>query len=216
MKIIYIVLLVVVSYLCGGVPYAYYVVKWRHDGADIRDHGSGNVGATNVYRCFGWTSAILSALGDIFKGTIPVLGAIWLSSFLGIEGHWRDAFMILIGLVAVLGHCYSWRLKGKGGKGIATSAGALLAITPWLIVAMIAIFVATVRRWDYVSLGSLVVAFCYPVSVAIFYWNKPVLVGLSFVLAILVFWRHRENISRLKQGTERKFSASRNKEERHA
>lgn len=178
------------GYLLGGIPFAYLVVKWA-TGKDIRDYGSRNVGATNVYRNFGWKLALVAAVGDIAKGALAVLIVTMLPMA-------NDFLLVTAAVAVVLGHSYSPYLSGSGGKGIATSAGALLILTPkWLLLLLVIFAAVILLSRGLVSLGSITVAFLYPFGVYLWYPERPVLLVFSVALAGLVLFRHKSNMGRL-------------------
>ncbi|MFH1067607.1 MAG: glycerol-3-phosphate 1-O-acyltransferase PlsY [bacterium] len=194
---------IAVGFLCGSVPFGYLV--GRMNGVDVRKIGSGNVGATNVFRALGkkWGSAVL--ILDVLKGFLPVQGAI-----MNLRGQSSaDAFIVLVGVAAVLGHSFTPFLKFKGGKGVATSAGALLAIMPAAlgVTAMMWGLVWLVSR--YVSLASIVAALVFPVLAFFFYRDQTWFVVAAFVMCVLVIVRHWSNIQRLWNGTEQKWGKRR-------
>ena len=167
-------------------------------GVNIRETGSGNIGATNVYRTMGRKVGILTLVGDCLKGLIPVLVAKWL----GLSDLWVAA----IGLAAFLGHVYTIFLCFKGGKGVATALGVFLGTSPLSVLVGLAIFALVLYRWRYVSLASITAAALIPAAV----WltgDPHETVLMSLAIAAVVIFRHRENISRLAAGTESTFKA---------
>jgi acyl phosphate:glycerol-3-phosphate acyltransferase len=190
------ILLLICAYLLGSVPTGLLLA--RAFGVNIREAGSGNIGATNVYRTMGRKIGILTLVGDCLKGLIPVLAAKWLGL--------PDAWIAGIGLAAFLGHVYTIFLGFKGGKGVATALGVFLGTSPLSVLFGLAIFALVLYRWRYVSLASIAAAAVIPVLV----WltgGKPELVFMSLAIAGVVIFRHRENISRLRARTENKFKA---------
>ncbi len=186
------VLLVVGCYLIGSIPFS-YIISQQLGSTDIRLRGSGNVGATNVLRTIGPGYAVLSALGDVMKGII----AAWLATLMG-----GGILLFLCPLVAVVGHCYPIYLKFKGGKGVATSAGALVFLTPYIILWLFLIFVSVLVIFRIVSLSSLTVALLLPIFTIFLYPQEPYVISLTILLAALVIYRHKENITRISNGTE--------------
>ena len=189
-------LLLICAYLLGSVPTGLLLA--RALGVNIRETGSGNIGATNVYRTMGRKVGILTLVGDCLKGLIPVLVAKWL----GLSDLWVAA----IGLAAFLGHVYTIFLCFKGGKGVATALGVFLGTSPLSVLVGLAIFALVLYRWRYVSLASITAAALIPAAV----WltgapHETVLMSLA--IAAVVIFRHRENISRLAAGTESTFKA---------
>lgn len=189
-------LLLVCAYLLGSVPTGLLLA--RALGVNIRETGSGNIGATNVYRTVGRKIGILTLLGDCLKGVIPVLVAKWL----GLPDIWIAG----IGLAAFLGHVYTIFLGFKGGKGVATALGVFLATSPLSVLIALVLFSAVLYRSRFVSLASLTAAAFIPVIVWLLE-GKPDLTLMSLVIAGIVIYRHRENISRLRAGTELRFKA---------
>jgi acyl phosphate:glycerol-3-phosphate acyltransferase len=191
---------VIISYLAGSIPSAYIAGKTR--GVDLRKHGSGNLGATNVVRVLGAKTGAIVFIADFLKGFLPVF---FLPAYT--ETLQPELWALVYGAAAILGHVKPIFLLGKGGgKGVATASGVFtaLAVVPMLIaqVAWILVFYFT----RYVSLASLVSAAILPV--AILSWNRdprsPVFIA-SVVIVIFVFWTHRTNIGRLRRGEEHRF-----------
>jgi glycerol-3-phosphate acyltransferase PlsY len=187
-------ILIALAYLCGSVPVGFLLASLT--GVDIRRRGSGNIGATNVARVVGWREGVLTLLGDVLKGFLPVL----LSLYFGFD-PWA---IFWIGLASFLGHLYPVFLKFKGGKGVATALGILLAVAPAAAVILASVFALVATTSRAVSLASLIAAVLAPL-VLWFLWYPLPFVGLSFVLALLIVVRHRENIQRLLAGVEPKF-----------
>lgn len=190
------ILLILAAYLLGSIPTGLLLAKAA--GVDIRSSGSGNIGATNVYRTLGRTVGILTLVGDCLKGVIPVMAA----AYMGMSDTWLAA----VGLAAFLGHIYTVFLGFKGGKGVATALGVFLAVSPAAVGSVLVIFVAAVWKWRYISLGSIAAAVAMPGMVAVFDSRPPVVI-MTVIISLLVVWKHRENIKRLKAGTESKFKA---------
>jgi len=190
------ILLIITAYLLGSIPTGLLLAKAA--GVDIRSSGSGNIGATNVYRTLGRSVGILTLVGDCLKGLIPVVAA----SYLGMSDIWVAA----VGLAAFLGHVFTVFLGFKGGKGVATALGVFLAVSPPAVGSALLIFVAVVWKWRYISLASITAAVAMPGMVAVFD-SRPAMVIMTVIVALLVVWKHRENIKRLREGTETKFKA---------
>ena len=182
------------SYLLGSVPTGYLLA--RSKGIDIRDVGSGNIGATNVARALGKKAAIATFIGDAVKGMIPVFIAGWLG--LGI----KEAS--ILGLLAFLGHCFSVFLKFRGGKGVATGFGACLALAPVPALIVIAIWGSIFLSTRLSSLAALVAALVLPWLV-LFISEPPVLFYFTLPVIVILIFNHRENIRRLRKGKESKF-----------
>lgn len=190
------ILLLIGAYLLGSVPTGLLLAKAF--GIDIREAGSGNIGATNVYRTVGRKLGIITLICDCLKGLIPVLIARWLDL--------PDIWVAAIGLAALLGHVYTVWLKFKGGKGVATALGVFLGTSPLSVLVALFVFIAVIYIWRYVSLASITAAAVLPVLVW-FFSGKQELVAMSVIIAAVVIYRHHENIARLRAGTESKFKA---------
>ena len=188
--------LVIASYLLGSVPTGLLLGKAL--GVDIRDAGSGNIGATNVYRTLGRKVGIATLLCDCLKGLIPVLAARWM----GLPDIWVAA----VGFAAFFGHVYTIFLRFKGGKGVATALGVFLGASPLAVLAAIGVFALVIWKWRYVSLASITAAAAMPLFVAIID-GRPLITAMTLLIAAIVIWKHHENIIRLKSGTENKFKA---------
>ena len=190
------ILLLIGAYLLGSVPTGLLLA--RSMGVNIRETGSGNIGATNVYRTIGRKLGILTLVGDCLKGLIPVLIAKWL----GLPEIWIAA----VGAAAFLGHVYTVFLGFKGGKGVATALGVFLGTSPLSVLFGVIVFALVLYRWRYVSLASITAAAVIPVPVWIV-GASPELTAMALVIAAIVILKHHENISRLRAGTESKFKA---------
>jgi acyl phosphate:glycerol-3-phosphate acyltransferase len=196
-----------VAYLCGSIPTSVWWGKAFYD-VDIREHGSHNAGATNTFRVLGPRAGIPVLLIDIAKGFLPVR---LLPNFSGLEANSDDWMWLRVGLVlaAVIGHLYPVFAKFKGGKGVATSLGGVLAVHPGAAAICIGVF-ALVFAWrKYVSLASLAAALAFPTFMLVF-WHETngVKIGFSIVLCLIVFWTHRTNIGRLMRGEENRMKLS--------
>jgi glycerol-3-phosphate acyltransferase PlsY len=186
---------VLFGYLLGSVPTGHLLAKLA--GVDIRSVGSGNVGATNVARSVGKWQGALTLIADAAKGALPPAAA----NYWGVD----SLGTALAALAAFLGHLYPVFLKFRGGKGVATGVGSLLAIAPPATAVMIAVFALVAFSSRLVSLASMVAAAAAPFILWLFDAPWPFIV-LGCILAVLVLWRHRANIARLKAGTEPRFS----------
>ena len=189
------VLTILGSYLLGATPTSFIAGKLGR-GIDLRQHGSKNLGATNVYRTLGWKYAIPVALIDIAKGAIPVLLAPtarypWLP--------------LAAGGAAVLGHMFSPYVRFKGGKGVATAAGMFLALAPLAVLIAIAVWGVCLWLTGYVSLSSIVGVLTVPLTVALLQPGESYVFWASVVLVLLIIFAHRRNIARLIAGTENRF-----------
>jgi glycerol-3-phosphate acyltransferase PlsY len=191
---------VALSYLSGSIPFAAIAGKLR--GVDLRKHGSGNLGATNVFRVLGWKIGVLVFLADAAKGGLPV-------HFLPpriVSGHDPIIWAIACGIAAIAGHVRPIFLKlHRGGKGVATAAGVFFALAPMPMAVTFAIFVVVVFATGYVSLGSMLSAIVLPAILFGTLGPSSPLFVVSVVIALFVFWTHRSNIGRLRRGEEHRF-----------
>lgn len=188
------------SYLLGAVPTSYLVSRIFAK-IDLRHHGSGNLGATNLYRVLGWKYAVPVALFDIAKGVIPVL-------LFAPRASSSPHFALACGAAAIAGHVFSVFVGFKGGKGVATAAGVMLGLTPLALGIAAVVWAALVRVTGYVSLGSIVAAAVLPV--AVYFLEGPVepaVLWITIAIAAGVILLHRRNIERLLKGTESRFGS---------
>jgi glycerol-3-phosphate acyltransferase PlsY len=184
------------GYLLGSVPTGLLLAK-LFSKVDPRKSGSKNIGATNIFRTAGKTLGILTLIGDMLKGAIPVWIAIqWGESYLWIA---------ISGLSPFLGHVFPIFLGFKGGKGVATALGIYLVISPISVMIEFLIFAGIVWRWRFISLGSIICATTIPILIAFFRSDSQAYFILSVIMAALILYRHQSNISRLLQGTENKW-----------
>ena len=224
-------LIPIAAFLAGSVPFGLLIAKTK--GINIREHGSGNIGATNVLRIVGKPYGILCLLLDFLKGFLPTLLAVNLflisgkeiqlslsalepfaTSFPKVDAWHAQSLIILTGLFAILGHNYSPWVGFKGGKGIATSGGVLVAIMPMGVVVILIIWLILFYTTRYVSVASIGAAAAVPFTaiygsyrhgyIANGTWNKPLFI-FSILIAVLAIWKHRSNIKDLIDGTEHKF-----------
>jgi acyl phosphate:glycerol-3-phosphate acyltransferase len=184
------------AYLIGSIPTGLLLGKAY--GIDVRKEGSGNIGATNLYRTVGRKVGIITLIGDCLKGLLPVV-IVKVSSLPPELAAW-------VGLAAFCGHVYSVFLRFKGGKGVATALGVFLALAPLAVAVAIALFAVCMVLWRYVSLGSITAAAAMPLAVY-FLGGSRTVTAVTLVIAAIVIFRHHENISRLVAGTESKFKA---------
>jgi glycerol-3-phosphate acyltransferase PlsY len=198
--------LIIGSYLLGSIPTG-VVLAALLGKQDIRTAGSGNIGATNATRLLGKKFGACTFLGDMLKGFVPVLAAEILVAGTGDDRVYVTA--AACGLAAFLGHLYPIYLRFKGGKGVATACGVMLALEPIIIPVLLIIFASVVAVSRLVSLGSLASAFVLPLlllAVNSLLWPVPLeVMALGFLMAVFVFLKHRENIGRLLQGTENRI-----------
>lgn len=188
------ILFAIIAYLLGSIPSALVVGKIGYN-IDIRQHGSGNLGATNTFRVLGMKAGIIVTLSDILKGTAATLLPLLADA---------DVYRLIIGLFAVLGHTYPIFARFKGGKAVATSAGIILGINPLLFAIMIATFLITLYISKYVSLSSMITGIITIIVSSLF---KDIgLIIVTSILTIFVFYRHKANIKRIKDKTEPKIT----------
>lgn len=189
-------LLVLFSYLLGSIPTGYILGSLA--GVDVRQAGSGNVGATNVARVVGKRHGIFTLVADVAKGLVPVIVAL----SLGLTA----LATVAVGIAAFLGHLYPVFLQFRGGKGVATALGVFLGLAPWATLILIVIFIALLLTTRIVSLSSMLTAGFAPVVFWLFF-HSPIVTGMSVFIAAMIVLRHRGNIQRLRSGTEPKLGA---------
>lgn len=188
-------LIVLGAYLIGSIPFGYLLARfWK--GIDIRQHGSGNIGATNVWRTLGKGPGLVVLLLDLIKGATAVLLAKQLEN--------TDVATLAAALAVMSGHSWPVWLGFKGGKIIASGAGAILAIAPMPLLLAFIVFVLVVAIFRYVSLGSIIAAISLPIWMALLHYNQTMII-FSILVAAFAVWRHSANIKRLIQGTETKI-----------
>ncbi|MCX7988853.1 MAG: glycerol-3-phosphate 1-O-acyltransferase PlsY [Thermodesulfovibrio sp.] len=190
-------LLCIFAFLIGSIPWGYIIGKTK--GIDLRKEGSGNIGATNVLRIIGKKEALITLLLDISKGILPVL-VIKL-----IPLYANNLFLVgLVGTCAILGHCFSPFMKFRGGKGVATTIGVLLAYAPLAGLISILIWIITFKFSKISSLGALISFAILPISVYILNYSDEVLF-FAFLFTVIIYIRHIPNIKRILKGTESKI-----------
>lgn len=217
------VIVVLLSYIVGSIPTSVMLSKWRH-GFDIRSKGSGNAGGTNVFRVLGWKSGMFVIIVDALKGVIAttVVARLFWDPTLPFYNHTPfDDFTIIqmiCGGAAVIGHVWTMFAGFKGGKGIATGSGMLIGIAPTEFAISIAVFLIFLYAFKYVSLGSIMAAASFPLSLIIRYnilsdeiHSYKTLVFFSTGIALFLIYSHRANIKRLIEGTERKITGLKRK-----
>ncbi len=191
-------LALVIAYLLGSVPFGYLLVKWA-SGADVRSSGSGNIGATNVFRTSGRSIGVATLLLDIAKG----FAAVWLEARLtGDAPEWTS----LAALAVMTGHSYPVFLKFKGGKAVASFVGAFAFLTPLPLVAVALLFVAVVAVTRHISAGSILGAATFPFGVWMILHPPFQITAAAFVAGVFIIFRHKSNWQRLRAGTENKLS----------
>jgi glycerol-3-phosphate acyltransferase PlsY len=192
------IFILIAIYLIAAFPTG--VVLARLMGSeDVRQKGSGNIGASNVYRVAGKLAGVLTLLGDTLKGFLPLLAF----------KTWLEPTPTQLGIasaVAILGHCYPIYLKFKGGKGVATALGIFLVLSPKAVLLALIVFILTLAITRYISLGSVLAALSAPLLILLLNHPQPIVLA-TFFIAALVIWRHNSNIRRLLDGTETRFKA---------
>ena len=191
------ILLLPFAYLLGSVPWGVILTRIFSD-VDVRSTGSGNIGAYNVFRLAGKTLGLLTLLGDLLKGAIPVLvGVLWL-----VVSDWKGEVLVsLIAVSAFVGHLFPFFLKFKGGKGVATAAGCFLVISPLSFLVCLLVYILMLCWWGYSSVGSLSAAVMLPGAVWLTTHSIPI-TGCALIMALMIFIRHADNIKRLLKGRE--------------
>ena len=194
------------SYLAGSIPFGYLLVRLVR-GEDIRQSGSGNIGATNVSRkspILGLVTLVLDAL----KGLVPVSTALAIGHRYGVNAYLLASTAALF---AIVGHIFPVWLHFRGGKGVATGLGAWIGLAPRGVLVMVLVFVVMVALFRYISLGSIVAAVIFPVAAWLLHehHNTPAILGIMAAASLLIISKHRANIRRLVAGTERRLGAQR-------
>ena len=190
-------LLLLAAYLIGAFPSSYVVGKLTR-GIDLRQHGSGNLGATNAFRVLGWKAATPVFILDIFKGWLPTY------LFPLIDGHDAWELGLAYGAAAIVGHVFSIYVKFKGGKGVATGAGVFLALAPAAVGVGLVIWLVVLVVSGIVSVASISAAAILPIAVALMY-KQSLVSALAVALSVFVIYAHRANIRRLMRGEEHSF-----------
>jgi len=189
---------VVIAYLLGGIPFGFLLVKLTK-GADVRESGSGNIGATNVLRTTGRAAGVATLVLDIAKGYI----AVWIAAELtGDAPEWTS----LAALAVMAGHAYPVFLNFKGGKAVATFTGAFAYLTPLPLAALVVFFVAVVAVTRYISAGSILGAAAFPFGVWMILHPPVQVTAAAFIAGAFIVYRHKSNWARLRAGVENRFS----------
>ena len=194
---------IILAYLVGSIPTAVWYGKIFH-GIDVRQHGSGNAGATNSLRTFGKKAGIIVLIVDFLKGFLAVKAASLFST------ETDNILPLIMGLAVILGHIFPIFAQFRGGKGVATAMGVLVATFPWAALGCVLTFMIVVFVTKYVSLASLLGALAFPIQLIFNLWNDNAdkyAIGFASVIFVILLIMHRENIQRLIQGTESKFGA---------
>ncbi|PGK52114.1 glycerol-3-phosphate acyltransferase [Priestia megaterium] len=195
--------LALIAYILGSIPFGLWVGKWGY-GIDIREHGSGNLGATNSFRILGVKAGIIVTLGDILKGTAATSLPHWFSA---------DVHPLIIGVIAVIGHIFPLFARFKGGKAVATTAGVLLWYDPTLFLVGIACFVLLLIITRYVSISSSIAGVC--ALIYTFFTQDVVLMVVIALLVSFILYRHRQNFKRVLEKTEPKVNFKRNNKKQY-
>ena len=198
--------LCILSYLLGSIPTALWYGETYHQ-VDIREHGSGNAGATNTFRVLGRKAGSIVLFVDAFKGFLATGLAAVLFYFRLVDWQTCVTLKILFGFLAVMGHLLPIFCDFKGGKGVATTLGMILALHPQAALVSILIFLLVFAISKYVSLGSMVASLAFPImlSLGVFGQELPIIIYFGSFLAFLVVFTHRKNILRIFQGTENRM-----------
>jgi len=209
MNLVNLLLTLILSYLLGSVATAVWAGKLFH-GIDVREHGSGNAGATNVIRVLGWKTGIPVLLIDVLKGWVAAM----LPVFLNLAGDGTALlinYQILAGLAVVIGHIFPVFAGFRGGKGVATIFGVLLAIHPLVTLSCLGVFLCVMLISGYVSLSSMSAGVAFPIFLLLFFNTPSVLFKIfSVMVAVALIYTHRKNISRLLKGEETKLFKKKN------
>lgn len=200
------------AYLLGSIPFGYLLVRLVRK-EDIREKGSGNIGATNVIRSGGKGLGALTFLLDVLKGFFAVILCGWAAGRFGLGSQVHANVIALAALFAILGHIYTFWLSFKGGKGVATAFGVFLALAPWAATAALGVFVVVFAVSRYVSLGSILSAIAFPalallIPDALRIPRTPWVTAVLFIVPLIVIAKHHQNIARLMSGREYRFGGA--------
>jgi glycerol-3-phosphate acyltransferase PlsY len=210
MAYFYIAMAFILAYLLGSIPSSVWVGKWFY-GLDIRNEGSGNAGATNTIRVLGLKAGIPVLLFDVFKAWLAVGIANWIT-YDGFSQNQEVIYRILLGAAAVIGHVYPVFAGFRGGKGVASLVGVVIALYPAAFLIILGCFIVVMVFTRTVSLASIISSLAFPVVVIFVFGETRVpLIILAVAVAVFVPYTHRENIKRLLNGTEKKFDFGKNK-----
>ena len=203
MQIFLRIILIVIAYLLGSIPTSVWIGR-RFHGKDVRDYGSGNAGATNTIRVLGWKAGIPVLIIDLIKGWLAVQLA-YLTHFYIPHSDDFITYQLFLGIAAMMGHIFPIYVGFKGGKGVATLFGVILALSPVATIVCIGVFLLIALLTKYVSLGSIVAGFSFPfILILIFHTTTPSLMIFSLIVAILLLFTHQKNIERLLRNEEAK------------
>jgi acyl phosphate:glycerol-3-phosphate acyltransferase len=203
MHIVYNIGILIFAYLLGSIPTSIWIGRSIY-GIDIRKHGSHNAGATNAMRILGWKAGISVLLIDVFKGWLAV-NLIHLTNYYIPETGDYVEFQLLLGIAAIIGHIFPVYVGFRGGKGVATLFGLVLAINPEPTLLCTGVFIITLLITKYVSLSSMIAAFAFPILVIfVFKTTTPSLVLFSLIISVLLLFTHQKNLERLLRKEEKK------------
>ena len=210
-QIVFFTIAVIGSYFLGAIPFGFLLAKRK--GINIYEHGSGNIGATNVFRVMGKPWGVLTFILDMLKGFIPAMIIPLVFSIFGMDYY--VPMQLACAFAAIIGHCWPVYLKFKGGKGVATSAGAMIGLAPLPAAIALVVWVIVMLLFRFVSLSSITAAIVLPVATWITFFMDFMRKGTKYdiyipivltLLSILIVLRHKKNIQRLLSGTENRFS----------
>lgn len=203
MQIFLRIVLIIIAYLLGSIPTSVWIGR-RFHGKDVRDYGSGNAGATNTIRVLGWKAGIPVLIIDLIKGWLAVQLA-YLTHFYIPHSDDFITYQLFLGIAAMMGHIFPIYVGFKGGKGVATLFGVILALSPVATIVCIGVFLLIALLTKYVSLGSVVAGFSFPfILILIFHTTTPSLMIFSLIVAIILLFTHQKNIERLLRNEEAK------------
>jgi glycerol-3-phosphate acyltransferase PlsY len=204
--VVFLLLSCVVGFLIGGIPFGFLVGQLvRKD--DIRNHGSGNIGATNVGRLLGWYWGAIVLVLDALKGLIPTFAASYISRFVS-SSEWCTHVAVAAGMSSVIGHMYPIYLRLRGGKGVATALGVVIILAPKALGIALIVFVAVLVSSRQMALGSILASAAFGAAYLLLDWDHawtiPAASKTTFAICVplLIIWRHRSNIRRMLAGTE--------------
>lgn len=203
MTIVYNAAILLLAYLLGSIPTSVWIGKTFYN-IDVREHGSKNAGSTNSIRILGWKAGLVVLIFDIFKGWLSVNFVHLTHYYIPETGNYIN-FQLLLGIAAILGHIFPVYVGFRGGKGVATLLGFVLAIDPFTTLICIGVFAATLIITKYVSLSSMIAGFAFPlVVIFVFKTTTPSLVLFSLIVSVLLLFTHQKNIERLLRNEENK------------
>jgi acyl phosphate:glycerol-3-phosphate acyltransferase len=209
------VIYIILAYLIGSIPTAVWISKFFFN-IDIRDYGSGNAGATNTFRVLGSSWGTFVMIVDMLKGAISACLYLFIPHYLGNENELiRTNFQIILGLTAVIGHIFPVWASFKGGKGIATLFGMILAIQPWIAVSCVGVFLLVLFLTRYVSLSSILASLALPIFIIFIFRESEQLYKIfGIAIALMVILTHQKNITRLLTGIESRVPILRHRDKR--